>query len=539
MILRWVRSFSSASLSLSSAPVLATAAALKPLADKAPFHSVKELHRHRYRHHLPGSIPFPFVDTRIGTALFSSLATSDDSNDSSSSSSSKKAMPQPPYRYQSASGSPPVVLDLSDLSTTIAAADEQRQVAYEKSRAFQKALAAAQTDLEKNGGSAGDSLSDLEALLADAVGTGDAERHHRAPRIANLAQRAEDLCRFAAFRHFLRTGKLLPPSACGCEGTSSAQSVGRERPTRNTWSVSQARDLVEQILSYLMGFDFRNGVLRRRYDGTKYALKSLETLLYELSVTGASLDDEEEPEAKKARLEDNDDGTPETAVTSALSEELDALRLRYEHRDGLREQLIKKSRDGQKAAKQAIYALHRKDYKKAAKLIQDCEKCILEDLLPIVTEEPPLRASSYAGVVEEYVEAKLFYSWLLGADGENTEPETIDGTLLSPGSFPIALEPGDYLGGICDLTGEIGRFAVQRGTARDKDGVFRCLEANRAVLAAIRSLEKPPGNISKKMGQLQQSVTKIERMVYELSLSEAAGMKRNSGVEEAPADEGG
>jgi len=209
-----------------------------------------------------------------------------------------------------------------------------------------------------------------------------------------------------------------------------------------------------------------------------------------------------------------------------------------EHRDSLRETLIKNCRDGQKAAKQAIYALHRKDYAKASKLIGDCETCILEKLLPIVREEPPLRYSSFGDVLEEYAEAKLFYAWLLGKNGGDDETMTAasaNGTLLLPHDFvKVQLDPEAYLGGLCDLTGEIGRFAVQRGTDRDHDGVHLCLEANTAILRAIQGLDKTPSKIHKKMDTLRKSVSKIERMIYEMSLSQAAGMNRNSEVDDAP-----
>ena len=236
-------------------------------------------------------------------------------------------------------------------------------------------------------------------------------------------------------------------------------------------------------------------------------------------------------------------GAATNSIPQTIQEELEALRLRMEHRDALRENLIKKCRDGQKAAKQAIYALHRRDFAKSAKLIKDCEDCITQKLLPIVQEEPPLKNSCYGDVIEEYAEAKLFYAWLLGKENETSMDTNATGaakgTLLLPHDFSILpLEPGEYLGGLCDLTGEIGRFAVQRGTSRDYEGVHQCLEANTAILAAIQGLEKPPNRINKKMETLKRSVSKIQRMIYEMSLSKAAGMKMNSEVKEGPAAEG-
>lgn len=272
----------------------------------------------------------------------------------------------------------------------------------------------------------------------------------------------------------------------------------------------------------------------------------METLLYELSVTGASLEapseSVDEPGAKKPRLEGpTDENGDKDAPNQSIEEDLKALRLRMEHRDSLRESLIKKCRDGQKAAKQAIYALHRRDFVRSAKLIQDCENCITQQLMPIIREEPPLKNSCYGDVLEEYAEAKLFYAWLLGretpppGDSSQEPPANASGTLLLPHDFTaVPLEPDAYLGGLCDLTGEIGRFAVQRGTARDYEGVQKCLEANAAVLAAIRGLEKTPNKINKKLETLRRSVSKIERMIYEMSLSKAAGMKMNSEVKDGP-----
>lgn len=141
--------------------------------------------------------------------------------------------------------------------------------------------------------------------------------------------------------------------------------------------IRDARDTVSLILEELLQFDFRNGPLRRKYDGTKYALKTLETVLYELSVAGAvggheglmvSSDGDvgEGGPVKKMKIADEDkspgeDGAEkmdedaaETQSAKIPSKEIGELRERMDHRDKLRENLIKKCRDGQKAAKQAI-----------------------------------------------------------------------------------------------------------------------------------------------------------------------------------------
>jgi predicted translin family RNA/ssDNA-binding protein len=429
-------------------------------------------------------------------------------------------MPSPPYQYRSAEST---TFNLSSVGSQISQIEERRRIAYDMSHKLQIRFVKARSEMEMDSftpTTTSQTLHEISSSLQELVGSAS----DRTPRDGNLTNRVEELVCLLAFNHFLATGTLLSPSECGtfvtdeeylagacmslCQ-TLSRYAIGRAT-ARDLASVQATRDLVQQILDYLLTFDFRNGYLRHKYDGTKYALKTLETLLYELSVTGAADTEESDTKAERRVL--------------LNQEELEGIRARMAHRDELRENLIKKSRDGQKAAKQAIYALHRGDSDGARKLLNQCEDCINNHLFPIVNEEPPLRTGSHTQVVEEYVEAKLFYTWLHG-NADLPLLQKPSGILLMPQDFSLPLQMDEYLGGLCDLTGEIGRYAVQRGTARDFDGVKLCLATNTAIYLAMQTLERLPGGIGKKMDQLRQSVEKLERMTYELSLSEATGRK--------------
>lgn len=228
------------------------------------------------------------------------------------------------------------------------------------------------------------------------------------------------------------------------------------------------------------------------------------------------------------------------------TEELKGVLERMTHRDELRENLIKKCRDGQKNAKQAIYALHRGDSEKAKKLIDQCETLTQEELVPILEEEPQLRYGSFSNMLEEYAEAKLFYAWLFGDTTQvpSTIPEVPPARMLQREDFePIKMEPEEYLGGICDLTGEVGRFAVQQATLRDREGVLICLQTNKSIQTALQMMTKFPNpkNIGKKLDQLNNSVEKIERILYEMSLSEAAGGRnvQTESMDTEPPSKGG
>jgi predicted translin family RNA/ssDNA-binding protein len=313
--------------------------------------------------------------------------------------------------------------------------------------------------------------------------------------------------------------------------------------------IRRCRDAVSLILEGLLLFDFRNGPLRRKYDGTKYALKTIETVLYELSVAGAvggheSLmcggSDDVGP-SKRRKVDQEYKGATEEGVAMqdggdessiVYGKEMAEIRERMDRRDQQREIMIKTCRDGQKAAKQAIFAVHRGDFERASKLLKECESCINDKLLPILDEDPTLRYGSFSCLLEEYVEGILFYTWLQGDEGGGGNG-CASGRILLPDDIPVTISTEDYLGGLCDLTGEIGRYAVARGTVRDKDSVRLCLESNKSIYMTLKMLGKIPPNINKKVGMVSNSVEKLERLLYEQSLMIMTGRKEfTTGVEE-------
>merc|ERR1719188_1616374 len=118
-----------------------------------------------------------------------------------------------------------------------------------------------------------------------------------------MQQAREQLVKASVLRWFLDTGMVLPRSSIGQTFEDeeylagvilTAQELTRYALRRATVidreSVRLCRGFISDVKAQLMGFDFRNGPLRRKYDGVKYAERKCEDLLYELSLSQESGD---------------------------------------------------------------------------------------------------------------------------------------------------------------------------------------------------------------------------------------------------------
>lgn len=329
------------------------------------------------------------------------------------------------------------------------------------------------------------------------------------------------------FNEFITTGELYGRNSLCVEITndeyiigviSFCQSLSRYAVGRGTVgdsaSIDACLEMVEQIHEKLLEFDFRNGPLRRKFDGVKYTVKRLQDLIYELSLT----EDVKEPAQKRAKM-----ASPASRITNAgfdkMISEISAF-------DEAREQVIKQCRDVQKLSKQSIYSLHRGDMEKASfQLSTACKKAIsIRD--EFLKSMPKLRSGSFANAMEEYAEAKLYEHWLLHGDILFADSET----------FADLVTSEEYLGGLVDFTGEIGRFAVHQATSRNVDKVKSALGSDLAVQAAVMHLASTPGRLQKKLGALSMNVRKLESLLYDLALTQMTGRKtaERSSLEDAP-----
>mmetsp|Transcript_7537 Transcript_7537/g.14812 ORF Transcript_7537/g.14812 Transcript_7537/m.14812 type:complete len:167 (-) Transcript_7537:379-879(-) len=143
--------------------------------------------------------------------------------------------------------------------------------------------------------------------------------------------------------------------------------------------------------------------------------------------------------------------------------------------------------------------------------------CFSEDiatsLSSMLEQYPSLRSGSYANAIEEYCEAVALRVYLE------------EGRLVTCSEIPLA-EVEEFIGGVLDFSGELGRHAVILATHRDEKGVRRCRDLCDALLGKCLLVNFRNGALRKKYDALKYTIRKMENLLYEYSLAEAMGFKK-------------
>jgi len=178
------------------------------------------------------------------------------------------------------------------------------------------------------------------------------------------------------------------------------------------------------------------------------------------------------------------------------------LKKEYDDNNSERRQIISLANIVLHDSKRVIFSLHRGDEKKAKESLNNIEKILrkLEDKFSLkrINEE-----GSYKAAVEEYVEAKTFYLVLSG--------EKID-------IFKnIKLKYDSYLGGLCDLTGELVRRAVNQAASGNIKEVEKIKQIISDIMAELVEFDMT-GYLRTKYDQAKRNLQKIEQINYEIKI---------------------
>jgi predicted translin family RNA/ssDNA-binding protein len=186
-----------------------------------------------------------------------------------------------------------------------------------------------------------------------------------------------------------------------------------------------------------------------------------------------------------------------------LTKEFPKLRAAIATYDASRDMIIRECRDITKSSKQAIYDLHRDDPAAAKKNLAAAE-AVMKKLLKTIKSDPTLRTGGFSASLEEYTEAKAFLRFLEKGD------------LIT--CAELGVEPEEYLLGLCDLTGELVRYAVRKGTAKDKRAVQNARDMVDGINGELLQFDLRNGELRKKYDSVKYNLQKIETVLYDLSL---------------------
>jgi len=174
----------------------------------------------------------------------------------------------------------------------------------------------------------------------------------------------------------------------------------------------------------------------------------------------------------------------------------------YDQHESERRQIISLSNAVLHDSKRVIFALHRNDIKKAGESLDNIED-ILKKLEKKFSQARINEEGAYRAAAEEYAEAKMFYQVMTGK-----KVDRISGVNLLLDS---------YLGGICDLTGELVRLATNRAASGNIDEVEKIKNIINEVMAELVEFDMT-GYLRTKYDQAKGNLRKIEQIAYEINI---------------------
>lgn len=171
----------------------------------------------------------------------------------------------------------------------------------------------------------------------------------------------------------------------------------------------------------------------------------------------------------------------------------------------IRRDVIKHSDDAIHYAKRAVFDLHRGEVKNAEEKLRQVET-LLKELMKKYKKTPQFQEEgAYNAALEEYVEATLFHQFLTKGDIGEVK------NLAVPGET--------YLAGLCDVPGELFRYAIRSATAHDMEMVKKCEKAAENIIGELMEFDLTK-YLRTKFDQAKQAAHRLEVVVYETSLRE-------------------
>lgn len=169
----------------------------------------------------------------------------------------------------------------------------------------------------------------------------------------------------------------------------------------------------------------------------------------------------------------------------------------------IRRDVIKVAGDAQHQAKRAIFEIHAGNLKASKLKLNEAEKLLLSIQKKYRTRVRVLSEGVYKEGLEEYVEAVLLYDFITS------------GKIGEIKNMPVSDEV--FLAGLCDVPGELLRYATKSATEGNMEMVEKCVNAGKEIIGELIEFHFTK-YLRNKFDQAKSAVRKLEVITYELSL---------------------
>lgn len=181
---------------------------------------------------------------------------------------------------------------------------------------------------------------------------------------------------------------------------------------------------------------------------------------------------------------------------------VDKLKKDYQNKEKSRRQIISRSNEILFQAKKTIFALHRENIDLAKNKINEMEKS-LKSLEKDFQFKRLKEEGAYQAAAEEYVEAKTLLMII-----DNKSITSIKGLQIAYDS---------YIGGLCDLIGEMVRLATNRSAKGDYASAAKLKKRAEEIMSQLLDFDLT-GYLRTKYDQARGHLRKLEQMSYEIKL---------------------
>src|SRR3989344_1097915 len=165
--------------------------------------------------------------------------------------------------------------------------------------------------------------------------------------------------------------------------------------------------------------------------------------------------------------------------------------------EGKREELIRNSRDIIRLSKLAIYSCQRNDLKEAENALKQIK--ILIKKIPKEYYDTDIETVA----IQEYVEAACFYEYMTSKK--------------IPSRKSLGVEAEHYLLGLCDLTGELVRQAINDVINKRTERAMEIRELVTEIYGEFLKLNLRNGELRKKADSIKWNLKKLEEVALDIA----------------------